>query len=211
MPHKLESLIQEGEHQQQDFKFRVDDSKKIARSLSAFANTDGGRLLIGVKDNGKIAGVKSDEEIHMVETAALMYTKPEVNYEAQLWEVNGKTVLEVWVDPSDERPHKSPDDNGKWKTFVRREDKIVSANGVLLKVWKQEKREKGTNLTYTDTEKALFDLIELKGAVTFMQFCKAAKISKNKAETILARLVAWDVIAMDLSEKGCKYQFGESF
>ena len=29
--------------------------EKIAKSLSAFANTEGGRLLVGVKDNGKIA------------------------------------------------------------------------------------------------------------------------------------------------------------
>ena len=50
-------FIEEGEHQQQDFKLRIDDSRKIAKTLVAFANTDGGRLLIGVKDNGTIAGV----------------------------------------------------------------------------------------------------------------------------------------------------------
>ena len=43
----ISSLILEGEHQQQDFKFGITDSRKIARSLVAFANTDGGRLLIG--------------------------------------------------------------------------------------------------------------------------------------------------------------------
>ena len=46
--HPIEELIAQGEHQQLDFKFEVSDSKKIARTLSAFANTDGGRLLIGV-------------------------------------------------------------------------------------------------------------------------------------------------------------------
>ncbi|MGE5393191.1 MAG: helix-turn-helix domain-containing protein, partial [Candidatus Saccharibacteria bacterium] len=37
----LLKLIQQGEHQQQDFKYCISDSKKIARSLVAFANTDG--------------------------------------------------------------------------------------------------------------------------------------------------------------------------
>ena len=60
-------LIAEGEHQRQDFKFEISDARKIAKTLSAFANTDGGRLLIGVKDNGKIAGVRSDEEQYMIE------------------------------------------------------------------------------------------------------------------------------------------------
>lgn len=59
--HPIEALIEQGEHQQLDFKFEVSDSKKIARTLSAFANTDGGRLLIGVKDNGNISGVRSEE------------------------------------------------------------------------------------------------------------------------------------------------------
>ena len=48
----LLSLIREGEHQQQDFKYRVADACKLAKSVSAFANTDGGRLLIGVRDDG---------------------------------------------------------------------------------------------------------------------------------------------------------------
>ena len=57
----IHALIAEGEHQQQDFKFEISDARKIAKTLSAFANTNGGKLLIGVKDNGKIAGVRSDE------------------------------------------------------------------------------------------------------------------------------------------------------
>ncbi len=38
----LQSLINEGEHQQQDFKYRVTDACKLAKSVSAFANTNGG-------------------------------------------------------------------------------------------------------------------------------------------------------------------------
>ena len=69
----IHSLIAEGENQQQDFKYEISSICKIARSLSAFSNTDGGRLLIGVKDNGKIAGVQSDEEMYMVEAAGALY------------------------------------------------------------------------------------------------------------------------------------------
>ena len=51
MIHHIQKLISEGEHQQLYFKFEIADAHKIARSFVAFANTDGGRLLIGVKDN----------------------------------------------------------------------------------------------------------------------------------------------------------------
>ena len=66
----LISLIREGEHQQQDFKYRVSDACKLAKSVSAFANTDGGRLLIGVRDDGNLSGVRSEEEIYMMHQAA---------------------------------------------------------------------------------------------------------------------------------------------
>ena len=94
-------LIAEGEHQQQDFKFEISDARKIAKTLSAFSNTDGGRLLIGVKDNGKIAGVRSDEEKYMIEAAAQLYCLPEVHYSMQTFHVDGRSVLVVQIDESE--------------------------------------------------------------------------------------------------------------
>ena len=74
----LLSLISEGEHQQQDFKYKVADALKLAKSVSAFANTDGGRLLIGVRDDGHLSGVRSEEEIFMMQAAATNYCRPAV-------------------------------------------------------------------------------------------------------------------------------------
>ena len=73
--HYIQDLILEGEHEHQDFKYQITDARKIARSIAAFANNSGGHLLIGVKDNGNIAGVRSEEEIYMIETAAQMYCR----------------------------------------------------------------------------------------------------------------------------------------
>lgn len=70
-------LIREDEHQRQDFKYRVADACKLAKSVSTFANTDGGRLLIGVRDDGNLSGVRSEEEIFMMHQAAYRYCKPE--------------------------------------------------------------------------------------------------------------------------------------
>ena len=41
-PHYIESLISLGESETLDFKFAVNDSLKIAKSLVAFANSGGG-------------------------------------------------------------------------------------------------------------------------------------------------------------------------
>ena len=93
----IQDLINQGEHQRLDFKFEITDSRKIARTLVAFSNTDGGKLLIGVKDNGAIAGIKSIEEYHMIEAAAQMYCKPGINFDAKEWNIGGKKVLEISI------------------------------------------------------------------------------------------------------------------
>ena len=75
----IRNLISEGEHQQQDFKYRVSDAMKLAKSVSAFANTDGGRLLIGVRDDGNMSGVRDEEEIYMMHQAAYRYCRPQAS------------------------------------------------------------------------------------------------------------------------------------
>ena len=127
--HPLEKMIAEGEHLHQDFKYFLSDAKKIARSVAAFANTDGGRLLIGVKDNGKIVGIKNDEDIHLIEAAAQVFCSPAVDYEPKIWEYGTKRVLEVDIAPSAAAPHSAPTESGSRAVFIRKadENKVASA------------------------------------------------------------------------------------
>lgn len=127
--HPLEKMIAEGEHLHQDFKFFLSDARKIARSVAAFANTDGGRLLIGVKDNGKIVGIKNDEDIHMIEAAAQVFCRPAVDYQPYIWEYGSKRVLEVRIAPSPDAPHTAPDEGGARQVYIRKadENKVASA------------------------------------------------------------------------------------
>lgn len=165
MPSYIRTLINEGEHQQLDFKFGVNDSKKIARTLAAFANTDGGRLLLGVKDNGAIAGVRSDEEYYMMEAGAHLYCKPPVTFDIHEWEENGKNVLEIIV-PKSEEIHSAPDKDGFYKVFIRVGDQNYMANGVLLKVWKKRNNKNGVKIRFTEVERSLITYLDSR-ATTF--------------------------------------------
>ena len=121
----IHALIAEGEHQQQDFKFEISDARKIAKTLSAFANTDGGRLLIGVKDNGKIAGVRSEEEKYMIEAAAQLYCIPEVEYTMQTYIVEGRQVLVATIEETPHKPVYAKDENGKPLAYLRIKDENI--------------------------------------------------------------------------------------
>ncbi|WP_421918984.1 helix-turn-helix domain-containing protein [Marinifilum sp.] len=206
MVHYIEKLIREGEHQQQDFKFCITDSRKIAKSLSAFANTDGGRLLIGVKDNGKIAGAQVDEEYHMIQAAAEMYSKPKIEFESKVWTVNRKNVLEITIKPSSDMPHYAQSENGKWLAYLRKDDENKQANKILLEVWKRKSKPVGTYLIYSETEKILLEYLKNNEGISLNQFFKLTKISRYKAERILVKLICWNVIEPYFEETGTSYK-----
>jgi len=207
----IHKLIEQGEHQQQDFKFCISDSKKIAKSLVAFANTDGGRLLIGVKDNGKIAGVRSDEEFYMIEAAAKIYSKPSIDFLTKQWQVDGKTVLEIQIEPSVDKPHFAKDENGKWLAYLRKDDENILAHKIQIEVWKKSKSPKGIYITYSEDERFLIDYLQKNNSITFSKFIRAAHISRKKAEEILSNFVIIEIIEMNTSTEGTSFKLNSDF
>ncbi|MBW6534669.1 MAG: putative DNA binding domain-containing protein [Mariniphaga sp.] len=207
----LYKLIEEGEHQQQDFKFCINDSKKIAKSLVAFANTDGGRLLIGVKDNGKVVGIRTDEEYYMVESAAKIYSNPPIDFTTKQWSTEGKTVLEISVQPSEKKPHFAKDETGKWLAYIRIKDENVLAHNIQLVVWRKQNSSKGIHFTYSENEKFLIDYLLNNEGITFSKFIRLAHISRKKAEEVLSNFVIMDVIKMQTSREGTVFVLNREF
>jgi predicted HTH transcriptional regulator len=203
--HHITDLISQGEHQQLDFKFEISDSKKIARTLTAFANADGGTLLIGVKDNGHIAGVRSEEEYYMIEAASEMYCRPKVPFEAREWNMEGKIVLEVKVKTSLEKPHKSPDKYDEYKTYIRINDENILAPEILELAWTKITGLKGTHIMISKPVEKLLKYLDLNPYITVSQFCKIARINYNTAKNILSDLLAIGSIGYKLVEKRIVY------
>jgi predicted HTH transcriptional regulator len=201
--------IAEGEHQRQDFKMRIDDARKIARTVSAFANTDGGRLLIGVKDNGSISGVRAEEELHMMEAAAKMYVNPPVDFSVQAWKVDGRTVLEVNIEPSRHRPHLAQLDDGTWKAFLRKDDQNFLAPAVLLHVWKSDDIAMPQKYFHTERERKIFTALNEKGTLTQNQLVKITEIPRPALTSLLARLIRWGLIKIDFQQDKAHYKLTE--
>jgi predicted HTH transcriptional regulator len=192
----IRNLIQSGENQQLDFKFEISDSRKIAKTLVAFSNTDGGTLLIGVKDNGKIAGVRTDEEFYMVQAAADMYCKPEITFMSKRWLVDGKTVLEVTIPRGTLFPYMAETEPDKWLAYIRIKDENILATSVHMKVWKNKTHNSGVLIEYSDKVKTLMKYLEINKSVSISRFCRTAFLPRNAAENILADLIYFGLIEM---------------
>ena len=179
----IQSLINEGEHQQQDFKYRVSDAKKLAKSVSAFANTDGGRLLIGVRD---------EEEIYMMHQAAYRYCRPQASIKFDTYHVEGRTIVIATVPPSDKRPICAIDDDGHHRAYIRIADENIVASPVHLAIWRESQNQQGTMMTYTDTVRKLIDTLQGQ-RLTLNQLVRRSDIPRHKVITLLARLIRFHI------------------
>lgn len=201
--HYIQSLIEEGEHEHQDFKYQISDARKIARSISAFANNDGGRLLIGVKDNGKITGVCSEEEIYMIEQAADIYCRPPQTVECQIYKIDGKAVVKVDIVPAKNRPVKAPDENGRWKAYYRVADENILASPLHVKIWQYSQNNSQTMFSLTESERLLIDYIKTNGSITLREFMLLAHITKHTAEASIINMCIMNALSLKYIEGKC--------
>ena len=188
----IQRLISEGEHQQQDFKYRVSDAMKLAKSVSAFANTDGGRLLIGVRDDGHMSGVRDEEEIYMMHQAAYRYCRPQASIKFDTYHVEGRTIVVATVPPSDKRPVCAIGDDGRQRAYIRIADENIVASPVHLAIWRESQNPQGTIMTYTDTVSKLINTLQGRH-LTLNQLVRHTAIPRPKVITLLARLIRFHV------------------
>lgn len=200
----IAALIAEGEHERQDFKFAIPDSRKIARSLSAFANHSGGRLLIGVRDNGSIAGIRSEEEIYMVEQAAELYCDPPQKLRIDAFKVeDGKLVVRVEIDQSHDRPVFVKEADGEMKAYYRVADENILAPDLMVRAWQRSAGDSG-GFTLDALSRCLLNLATAEGGTDAEALMVAAHVSRARAEEAIVSLAAAGVIKFRHSHSGFK-------
>ena len=206
----IQRLISEGEHQQQDFKYKVEDAVKLAKSVSAFANTDGGRLLIGVRDDGHMSGVRDEEEIYMMHQAAYRYCRPQASikfdtYHVTPQETTGggrkmRTIVVATVPPSDRRPVCAIGNDGRQRAYIRIADENIVASPVHLAIWREAQNPQGAMMTYTDTVRKLMDSLQGQ-RLTLNQVVRRSAIPRHKVITLLARLIRFHIAQWEYDDQ----------
>ena len=207
----LQALIDEGEHCQQDFKYKVTDAVKLARSVSAFANTAGGRLLIGVRDDGVVAGVRLEEEIFMMHAAAYKYCTPPSAISFETLHVNGRTIVIATVpkclhkpvyaiEPASVTDNTTNNQGTRKRAYIRIADENIVATPVHLEIWRQENSPVGTITTYSDDERALLSILSAHSPLSLNRFVRLSRVQRRRAIAIIAKLVRFGLCRMDFTD-----------
>ena len=198
----IKKLIFEGEGVTLDFKKTITSCEKIARTMISFANNKGGRLLIGVSDDGTIKGVKSeDEERYMITKAAQFYARPALEPIFEEIYVDDKLVLVVEIKESDSKPHYALAEDGKWWVYVRVKDKSVLASKIVVDVLKRSGDDKGVLIEYSANEKALLEYLDKQERINVKEYCDLLKLTRRNAQRILVNMVLSGVIRIHTTEK----------
>jgi predicted HTH transcriptional regulator len=209
IPLHIKKLLQAGEGERLDFKQTISSASKIAKTMVSFANHKGGVLLVGIRDNKTISGVKSEDEKYMLELAAHFYCKPLLEIDLTEHEVEGKTVLEARIPESLEKPCYARDEQGKWWVYVRVQDQCLLASKVTVDVMRRNSGQKPTHIQYTPLEKNILERVRLQGRINLPEVCQAFNISRRRATRILVNLLSIGVLRSHTTEKEEFYTLGD--
>ncbi len=201
MEKRIKEFLRRGEDDQLDYKQAITSASKIAKTMSAFANHHGGVLLVGVKDNRKICGVESEDEIYMLDLAARFYCKPEVTLEIISHIVDGKTILECRVKEGSDKPYYAKDEEGKWWVYVRVKDNTLLASKIVVDVLKRGADGIGTMIQYGKMEKAILEYLAENDRITLKEYKHMVNISTRRATKIIVNLISAGVLRSHTTEK----------
>ncbi len=209
---ELLKLIEGGENLNVEFKQRFSTHEKIAKEMIAFANTNGGVLIIGVDDDGSIYGVESEKgEAELIFETAEKYCEPPVKYEISFFELEHKEVVAVEVPEAEIKPHRIQDyepdlDIRNASVYVRINDKSVLASKEMIKIMQAtfngkalEKYQVGKN------EKIVFDYLDKNETITVKVLGNIANISERRASRTLIKLVRANLLMIHTKDNGENY------
>jgi hypothetical protein len=195
--------IEEGEHDRQDFKETISSSRKIARTLCAFANTRGGRLLVGVRDNGSLRHLDTEAEKQMLENAAAFFCKPEVSILFHTLQVGIKEVMVVEIPESADKPVRCLNQEGEWEVYIRSKDQCLLASDMSIRMLQNEDpdAEDAPVLEFGTKEQALLDYLRTNPRINVPQ-CKAMfNIGTVRARNMLLQMTRSGLLTLHSHEK----------
>lgn len=205
---ELEQLVALGEGISLEFKRRVPRPERIAKEIVALANTNGGRIVLGVSDDGSIEGFEHiAEQQFLLREATEAHCSPPVEYETTRVVIGDqRDVIVVTVPESTSKPHvvvaDPPSDTGEGPAYVRVEERSVEASDDTVHQMRNQKADEGVTFEFGETESLLMRYLDDYGRITVPQFAKVADITPEQASQTLLRLERADLLHLHSSEDG---------
>jgi len=167
--------IKKGENKRLELKEKLPSNEAIAKTVIAFSNTSGGKLVIGVNDNKELVGVDEDKIFEYEEKISSIINDlcyPTILPEIYAQNIDGKVVLVVEVFRGSMLPYYLKN-KGKIKgTYVR----VGSTNRVADEMMIAELQRQRFNKSFDEEENFEYEVKNLNLEIIFNEFAKIGKI-----------------------------------
>lgn len=205
--HQLRKLAHEGEGQHLEFKRKASHPEKIVREMIAFANSEGGTILIGVDDNGALAGVKyPDEEMISVREALHKHLRqPMVYHDTVVPLSENKFVVRIDIPPGIRGPILFYLGPRQSESYVRVNDMSIKASDEMVEIIRRKKQKKDIRFYFAEHELALMKYLDQYSSITLQEFQKLTGLNRYAASRKLILLVLANVLRITATEKGDLY------
>jgi hypothetical protein len=201
----LKKLVDKGESISLEFKRKAAYPDKLVREMIAFANTQGGILLVGVGDDRTLPGLKYPEGESHVIREALKKCKPAMTLTETFIPIgNARTIIQYEIPESDRKPHFQIDGEQK-ECFVRVNDQSIKASREMREVIRRGKKNKDIRFYYGEHEQWLMQYLENNPHITLDKFVELRDVKRFYASKKLVLLVLADVLTITPHEKGDLY------
>lgn len=203
----LKQLVRQGEGAFIEFKLKNNHPDKIIRELVAFANSNGGMLLLGVRDDREIMGLKFGEEDDFVLQKYIhTHVHPPLPYQNERYILpNEREVLIYKIPSSPLKPHVVILE-GEPKAYIRVADRSIQASKEMRKILKARRKNIQVKFHYGEKEQKLMHYLGDHETITRQKFMEIAEIPKKMASATLVRLVLANVLAIEPAETEDQYR-----
>lgn len=198
----LKKLVSCGESSFLEFKKKASYPEKIVREMIAFANSKGGTLLVGISDDGEVAGLKHAEDDSYVIQQALNKCSPRLPVTETFIPVgNSRHVIQYHVSESKDKPHYFLDGEKK-EAYIRVNDQSLKASREVREIARRSQVKKDIRFHYGEHERILMRYLDLNPSITLKEFMKVSGLKKFYASKKLVLLVLANVLQITPHEKG---------
>jgi len=205
----LKDLVKKGEGTHLEFKLKSNHPERIVREVVAFANTEGGRLLIGIGDDKSVQGLKHvDEDEFLLVRAIERYCTPAIDYRLERVTLpDERDVLVITVPESPIKPHYVVVDplSDVKRAYIRVADKSLQASKEVREILKGERASRNIRFTYGDKERKLMQHLVSNPSITVDGFAAIANIPRKMASRTLVLLVLANVLEVHPDEMVDRY------
>ena len=185
MKYNIPDLMAQGEGTRLEFKSTISSAYRIARTLTAFSNTSGGLLLIGVTDDKRISGIESEtREMQKIEKATDFLVDPVIEIAYEVVTVDHKRVIVIEVPESDSKPHYALNEQGHRTIYVRSKDKSVPTNKLILNTNETSDKQ----LLQSSNVRNLIQFLRKNDTITAARYAQLVNISDGRASKLLYQL-----------------------